>query len=154
MTRAVPALLKAVPVQMTAEVRACGGMPVNGALGVPVGGDLLQTVAQDGTLARLQFVRRTDFTRRHILGEILQRGAVFHHPVLGGFEWLAVRRLKVRPLAFAAGDERRLEDGAHPAMSQTLAGIAGRDINVLRSWIFADESCIVDGVEHLTRPAM
>ena len=34
MTRAVPAMFKAVPVQMTAEVRACGGMPVNGALGV------------------------------------------------------------------------------------------------------------------------
>lgn len=113
-------MLKAVPVQMTAQMRACGGMQVNGALGVPVSGDLLQTVAQDGTLTRVQFVRRTDLTRRHILGEILQRAAVFHHPVLGGLEWLAVRRIKLRPLAFAAGDERRIEDGAHYAMSQAL----------------------------------
>jgi hypothetical protein len=41
MTRTVPAILKAVPVQMATEVRASGGMLVNIALGIAVGGNLL-----------------------------------------------------------------------------------------------------------------
>jgi hypothetical protein len=53
MTRTVPAILEAVPVQMTTEVGACRGMLVNMPLGIAVGGNLLQSLADDRTLAGL-----------------------------------------------------------------------------------------------------
>ena len=53
MTRTVPAILEAVPVQMTTEVGACRGMLVKMPLGIAVGGNLLQSLADDRTLAGL-----------------------------------------------------------------------------------------------------
>ena len=84
MARTVPAALKAIPVKMAPEMCARGGMLVKVPSGIAIGRDLTEALAYDPALSGLQFIRRSDFARRHILCQIFKCGAVFHHPVLGG----------------------------------------------------------------------
>src|ERR1700750_2104827 len=139
---------------MASEMRARVGMLMNTSLGIAVGGDLLEAFANDRPLSRLEFIERADFARGHMFCQILERRAVFHHPILGGLQWLAVGCVQLRPFAFAARNERRIQNRSHHAMGQALSGVAGGDINVLRSGVLADEAGVVDRIKYLPRPAM
>src|ERR1044071_8219395 len=66
-TRAIPAGLEAVPVQMAADMRASGGIEIQRALVVAIGGNLLQPTAHDCALSRLQLIKRCKLARCEIL---------------------------------------------------------------------------------------
>ena len=73
---------------------------------VPVGSDLLETATQDGALARLKLLERGDFTRRHILGEVLQDRHVLAQEVPRRCERFAIRRINRLPGVILAKNER------------------------------------------------
>src|ERR1700729_1760110 len=57
-TGAIPAGFERVPVQMTADVRACGRSGVQGVILVAIGRDLGQALSYDRALAGLELVQR------------------------------------------------------------------------------------------------
>ena len=46
------------------------------------------------------------------------------------------------------------QNAGERAVGHALAGIAGGDMNTFAARIAADEAAVVDGVEHLSRPAI
>ena len=72
---------------------------------VPVGSDLLKTTTQDGTLTRLKLLKRGDFTRRNILGEVLQDRHVLAQEIPRRCERFAIRRIDRPPGVILAENE-------------------------------------------------
>ena len=103
--RAVPAGLKAVPVQMTSDMGATGRMKVQFSRLVPVSRDLFETLAQDGALTRFELLKRGDFTWRDVLCEVLQDRHVLAQEIPRRCERFAIRRIDRPPGVILAENE-------------------------------------------------
>src|SRR5215207_820020 len=75
-TGAVPTRLERIPVQVAADMRAGCGAGVQLAGSIAVGGDLADTLPDDGAVSGLQLADIGEFARREVFGKVLYGGHV------------------------------------------------------------------------------
>ena len=149
-----PNMSRTVPVKMAADMAAAGGIEVQRALVVPVGRDLRKTLPYDRPVPALKFIQGGDFTRGDILCKALQRRGILRHEVFRRPERDAARRIELLPRMLLAQDQGGIQHCSSNAVREALSRIAHRSVDILSAGIAADKACVVDSVEHLSRPAM
>jgi hypothetical protein len=117
MARAIPALLRRIPVNDAAEVRARGGMRVDLPALVTADGELAQADPENTSFARIEIVGRLDFTRQ-------QYSAKFFTAVRSPDNRTILRR----PVGAAA------REGLHPAL------FGGEESSCSRRALFRESS--------------
>ena len=131
--------------QMAADMGAGGRRPMELPSVVAERRDLAQPFANDGALARFQFVDGFQFAGRNVFGKILHRRDVLGDEILGCGKRDAGGIVEFGPRACLAGDQARQQEASRDAMGEALPGIAGMHEDVLVAGIAADKGRVVDG---------
>src|SRR5215207_7308176 len=75
-TGAIPARLERIPVQVAADMRTGCGAGVQPAGRIAIGGDLADTLPDDGAVPGFQFADIGELARREVFGKVLYGGHV------------------------------------------------------------------------------
>src|ERR1043166_5235209 len=102
-----PANFERGSVQVAPHMGAGGGVAVDDAILAAIGGNLLEALADDGALARLQLVDRGKLAGGDVLGKVLERGRVLGDEISRGDDRNARRLVELLPRAGALGDQIR-----------------------------------------------
>src|SRR3954452_3519242 len=126
MARTVPTLFSAIPMHMTAEMRAYGAANVQTSLGITADRQFFHSMPNDAALAGLQIARRLELAWHQVFREILDGGYILADKIHRSGHGFSGRVVDIRPFPCAVDDNILQQNAGQRAMRHALAGVAGR----------------------------